>query len=94
MGGGNDHPNGLWRVNLNNIRSLFWSPIGFQNKCGLFIKHFVVKRVAAKEILGWVTHWEVQRTSINKWYQSMDTCLTSELALWVNGKGLGRGQDN
>ena len=54
----------------------------------------MVKRVAAKEILGVVTHWEVQSTSINKWYQSLITCLTGELALWVNGEGMGRGQVN
>ena len=51
-----------------------------------FHKTLWVKRVAAKEILGWVTHWEIQSTSINKWYQSLVTCLTGELELWVNGE--------
>ena len=74
----------LWKVTLNNIRSQFWSPIGFQNKWGPCHKYSVVKRAVVKEILGWVTHWEVWSTSIYKWYQSLVTCLTGELALgWM-----------
>lgn len=61
----------------------------FRTNGGLVIKYSVVKRAAVKEILGWVTHWEVRSTSIYKWYQSLVTCLTGELALGWMAKAWG-----